>query len=105
MSKVNIDYIPVDEQETTISISRDRDEAHIWTSDQTMITKLDKMVAINSGVYVVHDTTESEGGRVLVREYRMPKRLVSFRSPTKQSEAGRLQRLKNVEKINATYQR
>ena len=105
MSKVNIDYIPIDEQETTISISRDRDEAHIWTSDQTMITKLDKMVAINPGVYVVHDTTENEDGRVLVREYRMPKRLVSFRSPIKQSEAGRLQRLKNVEKINATYQR
>lgn len=105
MSKVNIDYIPIEEQETTISISRDRDEAHIWTSDQTMITKLDKMVAINPGVYAVHDTTENEDGRVLVREYRMPKRLVNFRSPTKKSEAGRLQRLKNVEKINATYQR
>lgn len=105
MSKVNIDYIPIEEQETTISISRDRDEAHIWTSDQTMITKLDKMVAINPGVYAVHDTTENEDGRVLVREYRMPKRLVSFRSPTKKSEAGRLQRLKNVEKINAAFQR
>lgn len=105
MSKVNIDYIPIDEQETTISISRDRDEAHIWTSDQTMITKLDKMIAINPGVYVVHDTTENEEGRILVREYRMPKRLISFRSQQKQSEKARLQRLKNLEKINATFQR
>ena len=104
MSKVNIDYIPIEEQETTISISRDRDEAHIWTSDQTMITKLEKMVAINPGVYVIHDTTENEEGRVLVREYSMPKRLISFRSQVKQTDAARQQRLENLKKINATFQ-
>ena len=105
MSKVNIDYIPIEEQETTIQISRDRNEAHIWTSDQTMITKLEKMVAINPGVYVIHDTTENEEGRVLAREYRMPKRLLSFRSPVKSSEEQRQQRLENLKRARETFQR
>ena len=31
--------IPLNEQETTISFSRDSEQVDIWTNDRTMITK------------------------------------------------------------------
>ena len=37
--------VPIYEQETTISFSRDEDFADIYTSDTTMMTKYDKFVA------------------------------------------------------------
>lgn len=33
----------LEEQETVIQISRNRREVHIWTSDKTMMTKLDNL--------------------------------------------------------------
>lgn len=39
--------IPVTEQETTVSFSRDSDTASVWTSDSTVMTKLDKLVESN----------------------------------------------------------
>lgn len=35
--------IPLDEQETTISFSRNGDLVDVWTSDTMMMTKLDKL--------------------------------------------------------------
>lgn len=39
-NELEVTSTPVDEQETTINISRDEDTAEIYTSDSTMITKL-----------------------------------------------------------------
>lgn len=38
----------LDEQETVIQISRSSDKMKIWTSDKTMMTKLDKLVSGSS---------------------------------------------------------
>lgn len=35
--------IPVNEQETVVQFSRDSDVCSIWTSDTTIMTKLDKL--------------------------------------------------------------
>lgn len=35
--------IPVNEQETTIQFNRDESIVNIWTSDSTVMTKLDKL--------------------------------------------------------------
>lgn len=35
--------VPIYEQETVIQISRDSDKMNIWTSDSTMMTRLDKL--------------------------------------------------------------
>ena len=35
--------IPIYEQETVIQIPRDSDKMNIWTSDSTMMTRLDKL--------------------------------------------------------------
>ncbi len=68
----------VDEQETTISFSRADAGAKIWTSDRTMITKLDKLVA-KSENYSSKEQ-EDKNGNMLAKEYYIKdKSLISFR--------------------------
>lgn len=69
--------IPVNEQETVIQISRDSNEAHIWTSDTTMMTKLDSFCSVSDSWRLT-----SEGainGEVVNKEYVADKALISFR--------------------------
>ena len=70
--------VPVNEQETSINFSRDGKYASIWTSDSTVMTKLDKRV--ESGDYELIDVGKDRDGNILSKEYQCPKRLVSFRS-------------------------
>lgn len=68
----------LDEQETTINFSRTDDTAYIWTSDPTVMTKLDKFV--EAGTYKldrverIHDT-----GEICGKWYTCPKQAISFR--------------------------
>ena len=49
----------IDEQETTIQISRDGKEIHLWTCDNTRITKMQKPLA-RSGSLSIRPTTKTE---------------------------------------------
>lgn len=71
----------IGEQETTISISREDGIARIWTSDATMITKLDKL-AKNSSEWDVTGQGVIDG-KIVDKEYACPKKLISFRFGTK----------------------
>lgn len=71
--------IPISEQETTISFSRDSDEAVVWTSDSTVITKLDKLVNSNPECWQLI-RTGTVGKDVVSKEYKTIKKLVSFRT-------------------------
>lgn len=69
----------LEEQETTIQISRAGEEALVWTSDRTMMTRLDRLCR-KSGKYSLVDTGKSHGETVS-KTYRVhDKRLVSFRA-------------------------
>lgn len=74
--------VSLSEQETIISYSRDEDFAYIWTSDSTIMTKLDKRV--ESGDYEIFDIGKDMDGNLLSKEYRCPKNLISFRSKKKE---------------------
>ena len=53
-----------EEQETTINLSRDSDAATIWTNDNTIITKLSKMIEKNPSewiCYLVGDANNPTG--------------------------------------------
>lgn len=68
--------IPVYEQETVIQISRDSDKMKIWTSDLTMMTRLDKLCEKSA-----RWTCTSEGkidGDVVNKEYIADKALLSL---------------------------
>ena len=72
--------IPVNEQETTIQYDRDGEYARIWTSDSTTITKLDKLVKRSENWECTATEIEDDSHWVVAREYRCPKRCVSFRT-------------------------
>lgn len=72
--------VAVEEQETVIQFNRSDSYATIYTSDSTMITKLDKMCKSAPENYSL-DKTETVNGEVVAKFYRLAdKSRVSFRA-------------------------
>lgn len=72
--------IPTNEQETTIQFDRDGNKARIWTSDTTVMTKLDRLVK-DSDLWESTDiVTADDIAFVIAKEYRCPKEMITFRS-------------------------
>ena len=77
--------VPSFEQETTINIYRNEPDAYIYTSDSTMMTKLDKLVKRDPEHVTV--TEPDEFGR----KYKMPKSYVKFHPKRAMSDKQREQ--------------
>ena len=71
--------VELSEQETIINIMRTEDRAEIYTSDSTMITKLDRKVKENPGIWKIL-TENTVSGIVVSKMYSCPKKLVSLRN-------------------------
>ena len=71
--------IPVNEQETTIQFNRDESTVNIWTSDSTVMTRLDKLAKEEASPWEIIDTVTDDIGWIIAREYRVPKYMISFR--------------------------
>ena len=80
MSELKRSAIPTDEQETVVSFSRDGKSADVWTSDMTMITKLDKLCNKSPQMYKCIEVGKSDGLLTNKRYTIEDKALVSFRS-------------------------
>ena len=72
--------IPVNEQETTISIMRNSDKAIVYTSDKTMLTKLHKLVKKNSEWKRIDQGRLK--GDIVSETFECPKKLISLRTAT-----------------------
>lgn len=73
--------VSVFEQETTINFSRDMENATVWTSDKTVMTKFDNLCAKNPSDYKCVDIGKSKAdGEILSKTYEMPKKYLSFRT-------------------------
>lgn len=70
---------PIYEQETIVRFYRDEDRATVYTSDITMMNKLDKMVATSGDWYLV-GSHNFKDGTIADKTYECPKRLISFRT-------------------------
>lgn len=67
------DYrVPTDEQETVIQFDRNGTVCHVYTTDSTVMTKLDKIHKRVKQDYV--------NGKPIAAYYEFDKRLLSFRS-------------------------
>lgn len=73
------------EQETVIQISRNRDTASIWTSDNTQLTKIKHIMRKDPNSYVCTEVTKNKLGEVVGYEFECPKNLISYRTATKRS--------------------
>lgn len=74
--------VPTEEQETTISYSRNEQEALVWTSDQTQITKLDKLCEASPNYYKQKSVTLcKQDKRPVCKEYILTdKAVISLRA-------------------------
>ena len=100
--------VPTYEQETTISFNRDGDKVDVWTSDTTMMTKLDKKCEESPNDYKCIEVGKSIDGLLANKRYTINnKRLLSFRSGigkrtmTDEQRAKAAERMRQVGKSNA----
>lgn len=64
----------LNEQETTVTMMRDEDYATVYTSDTLMMHKFEKFPQRKI------DKTYSVDGKIVGVSYKIPKKLISFRS-------------------------
>ena len=73
----HMQYVDIEEQETHISYMRDEDFAYLYTTDKTTMTKMDKKVKANPGLFTV---TQND----ISKTYKFPKKLISIRAKFKE---------------------
>ena len=71
--------IPTDEQETTINLSRAEDKMSIWTTDNTMVTKLRALMNKNPEDYKLVNISTCNGAPAAY-EFEAPKKFLSLRA-------------------------
>ena len=68
-------------QETVVNYQREGDEAIIWTSDTTQMTRLDRLCKDSPEFYSLHRVEKTKDGSIVGKFYKLTdKSLVSFRS-------------------------
>lgn len=78
-----MEYVPRDEQETTISFCRESKVAKVWTNDRTVWTKFDRLCA-KSTEYACLEEQKDRYGNLYAKVYLIKnKGLISFRSAKK----------------------
>lgn len=88
------------EQETTISFSRDSNTVDVWTSDVTMMTKLDKLCKESPNDYMCIEEMRTLDGLLANKRYTIKnKKLVSFRSSSVKRQMTDEQRAKSAERL------
>lgn len=95
--------ITLEEQETTINFSRTQDAVDVWTSDKTVMTKLDKLCISAPGFYklVAEHRAQDDVGTIISKEYRISdKRMLSFRSMKRTYNLTEEQKRKRAEQLN-----
>ena len=98
----NVEYVPTEEQETTVNFARSEQHATVWTNDITVMTKLNGMCEKSPDNYSVKSVTVSNvTGRELAKEYVIAdKTLLSFRTAkitfSEEEKKKRAERLKGI---------
>lgn len=90
-----------DEQETSIVFERNSDKMSIWTSDNTMVTKLKKLMTNNPKEYKLVSISTYDGQPVAY-EFEAPKKLLTLKTNipiptlTDEQRAAKAERMKAV---------
>lgn len=91
--------IPVNEQETVINFQRDGKTASIYTSDSTVMTKLDKLVDKKDSSYRISEL-HTLSGVVVGKTYECDsKSLISFRAGSRKTTMSDEQRKAAAERL------
>ena len=96
--------ITLEEQETTINFNRTQDAVDVWTSDRTVMTKLDKLCITAPDFYklIAEHKAQDDIGAVISKEYRISdKRMLSFRSMKRTYSLTEEQKRERAERLNS----
>lgn len=96
--------VPINEQETTISFTRDGDKAIVYTSDKIMLTKLHKLVEKNPKEWKRIDQGKLKGD-VVSETFECPKKLISLRTATPTFAMSEEQKRLATERLRAWRER
>ena len=96
------------EQDTVIQFSRDSETATIWTSDRTVMTRLDKLVKDGKNkLWRLKEENYLQDGELASKTYETNKRLISFRTfigkreLTDEQKQAAAERMRNLRKKDA----
>lgn len=98
--------VSLTEQETTINYNRIDKTVSVWTSDRTVMTKMDKLVE-SSPYYTLEEVARDSEGELISKTYCIAdKNLLSFRKmkmtlTEEQKEARRQQLLNRVDLLSS----
>lgn len=70
----------IEEQETHVNFNRNDQRATIYTSDTTMMTKINKLVEVEGTEWKLEGISKLKTGEVIGKTYSCPVPFVSFRS-------------------------
>lgn len=79
----------VEEQETSITRYRGDDTWDVWTSDNTVLTKMKKLMAASPEECKLLQVAWNKDGTPAGYEFSLPKKCVKFSAPRKMSEEQR----------------
>ncbi|MGF7145941.1 hypothetical protein HNQ56_004389 [Anaerotaenia torta] len=92
--------VMIEEQETCINFSREDERAIIYTSDTTMMTKLNKLVELQDTEWKLEKVSKLGNGEVIGRTYSCPAGFVSFRSKRVKREYTEEERKQIAERLS-----
>ena len=98
--------VSADEQETTINFSRTDKEAEVYTSDNTVLTKIKNMFSSDDCEWKLKNVVKDQKGNVVSVFFSVPKKLISLRakavksSLTDEQKQAAAERLKNARSFN-----
>lgn len=72
--------LTIDEQETCINWSREYTRVRIYTSDTTIMTKLNKLIELPETEWKLEGESKLRNGEVIGRMYSCPVEFISFRT-------------------------
>lgn len=77
--------VSTDEQETTINYGRNDEEAVVYTSDNTVLTKIKNIFSSDDCEWKLKNVVKDKKGNVVSVFFSVPKKLISLRAKTVKS--------------------
>ena len=91
--------LSIEEQETHINFNRDNERAIVYTSDTTMITKLNKLVELPDTEWKLESVAKLKNGEIVGKTYSCPVNFISFRKKKVESVYSETEKKKIAERL------
>ena len=91
--------VSTDEQETTINYGRNDEEAEVYTSDNTVLTKIKNIFSSDDCEWKLKNVVKDKEGNVVSVFFSVPKKLISLRAKTVKSSLTDEQRRAAAERL------